>query len=123
MPRELTCLPDDFKECAAKFCCLGDDALEMIIGYLLVKAAYGGDEELTPKQILELAAQYGELPVSFTEHDYLSALACIAAMSAEDEDGGMDIFVDAQKAGWNQISPDMIRLLTIIAICSLTNHD
>lgn len=114
----LSCSPHTWSECVANFCCLGDDDLERVIAYLLNEATrLAGSSAQT---ILAAAQAEGVLPPSFTNHDYLVALACIGASLASNSNGGVDIFKAAQAAGYGKVSLDQIRILTLIAVCTLT---
>lgn len=114
----LSCSPHTWTDCVSNFCCLNDANLDQVIAYLMIQATrYSG---YTAQQIIAMANSEDTLPASFTEHDYKVAFACVAASLAGNTDGGLDILKAAQQVGYNQVSPDALRIITLIAICYLT---
>lgn len=110
------CTVDKFNECKSDYCCLGEDALLTVIAYLFAESYSPG---INVNTLLATAGWVS--PALFTNRDYLIALACLAANEASNEQGGIDVYAAAQKAGFNKLSPDQLRVIIVFTLCLLLN--
>lgn len=114
MATQNLCNVDGFNWCKDNFCCLGDDALLQVIAYLFGSTV---NPNVTAQQFLASSSA----PPSFSQHDFLVALACIALSAADSTEGGLDLLVKAQQHGYHQISREHVLLLIAMFLCLQVN--